>query len=65
MTEATIEVNLCVQVDVYPDEFRPIMKALKYATLCEDRDQILDDKELTTLEAFLDHFSVVARNCGA
>jgi hypothetical protein len=62
---ANIEVKLCEKVDVYPDEFRPIMKALKYATLCEDRDQILNDKELKALEAFLDYFSDVALNCAA
>ena len=29
--------NTAIKVDVYPDEFKPIMKAVKYALICDDR----------------------------
>ena len=53
-----------VQVDVYPDEFKPIMKAVKYALLCDDSSKVLDEVEWATLNAFLDDFSDVALNEG-
>lgn len=51
-----------VKVDVYPDDFMPIMKAIKYATTCEDKDSLFNAKELAALEAFLDEFCSIALN---
>ena len=53
-----------IKVDVYPDEFKPIMKALKYALICNDSLRILDEVEWATVNAFLDKFCDVALNEG-
>lgn len=50
-----------IKVDVYPDEFKPIMKAIKYALL-EGKDDLFNEKEMNALEAFLDDFCDVALN---
>jgi phosphoenolpyruvate carboxylase len=60
MTEHCLAVN----VEVYPDEFKPIMKAIKYATLCDDKRSLFTSKELSTLHSFLDAFSDTALNYG-
>ena len=51
-----------VKVDVYPDEFKPIMKAIKYALICDDKDLLFNDKEASALEAFLVDFCDVSLN---
>jgi hypothetical protein len=51
-----------VRVDVYPDEFKPIMKALKYALICDDSRKVLNEVEWATVNAFLDDFSDIALN---
>lgn len=51
-----------VKVDVYPDEFKPIMKAIKYATTCDDKDALFNEKEMTVLKVFLDSFCDIALN---
>jgi len=51
-----------VRVDIYPDEFKPIMKALKYALLCDDSRKVLNEVEWATVNAFLDEFSDIALN---
>jgi hypothetical protein len=54
--------DAAVKVDVYPDEFKPIMKAVKYALVCDDSRKVLDEVEWATLNAWLDYFSDVALN---
>ena len=54
--------DTAVKVDVYPDEFKPIMKALKYALICEDSREVLSEDEWSMLNNFLDDFSDVALN---
>ena len=57
--------DTAVKVDVYPDEFLPIMKALKYALMSPDYVKyVLDgsEKEVATLESFLDDFCSLALN---
>ena len=53
--------DLAVNVNVYPEEFKPIMKAVKYALL-EGKDALFNDKEVEILEAFLDDFCSLALN---
>ena len=53
-----------IKVDVYPDEFKPIMKAVKYALMCDDSRKVLTEVEWATLNAWLDDFSGVALNVG-
>jgi hypothetical protein len=54
--------DTAIKVDVYPDEFKPIMKALKYALICDDSRKVLNEVEWATVNAFLDEFSDVALN---
>jgi len=54
--------DVSVKVDVYPDEFKPIMKAVKYALLCDDSRKVLSEDEWATLNAWLDDFTDVALN---
>ena len=56
--------DTAVKVDVYPDEFKPIMKALKYALLCDDSRNILTEEEWSLVNAWLDDFSSIALNEG-
>lgn len=56
--------DVAIKVDVYPDEFRPIMKALKYALICEDSRKILNEDEWSQVNDFLDDFSSTALNEG-
>jgi hypothetical protein len=56
------ELTTAIKVDVYPDEFKPIMKALKYSLICEDSRKVLNEVEWATVNAFLDDFSDVALN---
>jgi hypothetical protein len=53
--------STAVKVDVYPDEFRPIMKAVKYALLSDDRDLILNHEEWAKLNDWLGALSDIAR----
>lgn len=51
------------KIDVFPDEFIPIMKAIKFATLSNDfTDHVVDQKALDTLNSFLDYLSDTALN---
>ena len=54
--------DTAVKVDVYPDEFKPLMKAIKYSLICEDSRKVLNEEEWATVNAFLDDFSDVALN---
>jgi hypothetical protein len=54
--------DTAIKVDVYPDEFKPIMKAVKYALMCDDSRSILTEVEWATLNAWLDEFSDIALN---
>jgi hypothetical protein len=56
--------STAIKVDVYPDEFKPIMKALKYSLLCDDLRKVLGEVEWPILNNWLDYFSGVARNEG-
>ena len=58
------DVTTAIKVDIYPDEFKPIMKALKYALICDDSRKVLNEVEWATVNAFLDEFSDVALNEG-
>jgi hypothetical protein len=56
--------SLGVNVEVFPDEFIPIMKAIKFA-ICssEFKEFVLSDADkMDTLETFLNVFSDVALN---
>ena len=54
--------DTAIKVDVYPDEFKPIMKAAKYALLCDDSRKVLTAAEWWALNEWLDYFSDVALN---
>lgn len=54
--------DTAIKVDVYPDEFKPIMKAVKYALLCDDKEALLTHVEWATLNAWLDDFCDIALN---
>lgn len=54
--------DVAIKVDVYPDEFKPIMKAVKYALMCDDSRKVLSEEEWSTLSAWLDDFSDIALN---
>jgi hypothetical protein len=56
--------SVAIKVDVYPDEFRPIMKALKYVLLCDDSRKVLTEDEWSQVNDFLDDFSSTALNEG-
>jgi hypothetical protein len=56
--------DTAIKVDVYPDEFKPIMKALKYSLLCDDSRKVLTGDEWSTLNEWLDYFSDLALNEG-
>ena len=56
--------DTAIMIEVYPDEFKPIMKALKYALICDDSRKVLDEVEWATVNAWLDYFSDVALNEG-
>ena len=54
--------STAIKVDVYPDEFKPIMKAVKYALLCDDSRKVLTEDEWSLVNNWLDDFSDVALN---
>lgn len=54
--------DTAIKVLVYPDEFKPIMKALKYALICDDSRKVLTRDEWAALNGWLDYFSDVALN---
>jgi len=56
------ELTTAIKVDVYPDEFKPLMKALKYSLICDDSRKVLNEVEWATVNAFLDEFVDVALN---
>lgn len=56
--------DTAVKVDVYPEEFKPLMKALKYALVCEDSRKVLSEDEWSIVNDWLDDFSDVALNEG-
>ncbi len=56
--------STAVKVDIFPDEFKPIMKAVKYALLCDDSRKVLTGDEWSLLNAWLDDFSSIALNEG-
>lgn len=51
-----------IAVEVYPYEFKPLMKAIKFAIMTERRDGegLFDLDELEVVEEFLDDFCDVA-----
>ena len=53
-----------VRVDIYPDEFKLIMKALKYALCCDSKDPLFTRKEADMLESFFENFVDIALNEG-
>lgn len=56
--------SVAVKVEVYPEEFKPIMKALKYALVCDDSRKVLNEDEWSIVNDFLDDFSSTALNEG-
>lgn len=56
--------DTAVKVDVYPEEFKPLMKAIKYALVCEDSRKVLSEDEWSIVNDWLDDFSDVALNEG-
>ena len=57
---ATIH-DTSVQVDVFPDEFKPILKVINYALIMPDKFD-LTEKEIETLHNFQVDFSNSALN---
>ena len=57
---ATIH-DTSVQIDVFPDEFKPILKVINCALLMPDKFAITE-KEIETLHNFQDDFSLSALN---
>jgi len=51
-----------IPVEVYPYEFKPLMKAIKFAIMVDrrDREGLFDNYELKVVEEFLDDFCDVA-----
>ncbi len=62
MTDSIHNHSTAIKVDVYPDEFKPIMKALKYSLMCDDSRKVLTGDEWSALNEWLDYFSDVALN---
>ena len=60
LMQTTLDHTTAIKVDVFPNEFKSIMKAIKYATICKDRDALFNPEELANLEQFLDVFSSIA-----
>jgi len=56
--------SVAVNVEVYPDEFKPIMKALKYALTCDDSRKFLNEDEWSQINDFLNDFSDTALEHG-
>jgi len=54
--------DVAIKVDVYPDEFKPIMKSIKYALMCDDSRKVSTSDEWSALNEWLDYFSDVALN---
>jgi hypothetical protein len=54
--------STAIKVDIFPDEFKPIMKALKYALCCDSKDALFTREEADMLESFLDNFVDIALN---
>lgn len=61
-THMTDPISIAVKVDVFPDEFRPIMKAIKYSLLSDDKDSLFSSDEQELLDSFLDAFTAIALN---
>ena len=59
MTEAIHDTS--VKIDVFPDEFIPILKVINYALLMPDKFD-LTEKEIETLHNFQVDFSLSALN---
>jgi hypothetical protein len=59
----SIEHNAAVKVDVYPDEFFPLLKVINCAILMPDRFA-LTDKELEAIRSFQDDFAETALEYG-
>jgi hypothetical protein len=51
-----------IKIDVYPDEFKPIMKAIKYTLMCGDSRSILTEVERPILNVWLEDFTDIALN---
>lgn len=62
LTGDSLTHSTSIKVDVYPEEFKPIMKALRYSLSCSDSKELFDDDERFSLEAFLYDFSSTALN---
>jgi hypothetical protein len=60
MMTATI-VDTSVKIDVFPDEFNPILKVINYALIMPDKFD-LTEKEIETLHNFQVDFSNSALN---
>ena len=56
--------STAVKVDIFPNEFKPIMKAVKYALCCDSKDALFTRAEADMLETFLDNFVDIALNEG-
>jgi hypothetical protein len=55
--------DVSIKVDVFPDEFLPIMKAINFALFTKDfTDYVISKDDLEKLRDFLDDFSSAALN---
>jgi hypothetical protein len=61
MTDTIVDTS--VKIDVFPDEFIPILKVINRALLMPDRFD-LTEKEIETLHNFQVDFSLSALNYG-
>jgi hypothetical protein len=64
MTDMVHTHSTAVKVDVFDDEFKPIMKAVKYALMSDEGKHVISGNEWSILNNWLDYFSDVARNEG-
>ncbi|QPD06422.1 hypothetical protein [Synechococcus phage S-SRP01] len=54
------EHSTAVQVDVFPDEFKPLLKLINHALINSDVMQYINDAEARRIYAWLDDFQAKA-----
>ena len=65
-TTTTTEHSIAVKVDVFPEEFRPIMQCIRYSLFSDEfKTCVLGKPEyVDMLESFLNDFTDIALNEG-
>lgn len=54
--------STAVQVEVYPDEFKPLLKLINHALISNDVMQYINNEEAHRIYAWLDEFQTKAAN---